>query len=208
MKRVRVKICGITNLADAVNAAAMGADAIGLVFYADSPRNVDIDTAREIIAALPPFVTTVGLFVDPTPDHINSVLDEVSLDLLQFHGDETPEQCRRFSKPYIKAVRMRDNIILSELIKRYSDASALLLDAHVEGMVGGTGQQFEWDLIPYQLDKPIILAGGLDPVNVAAAIRQVQPYAVDVSGGVESVKGVKDRNKIAAFISEVARADS
>lgn len=208
MKRVRVKICGITNLADAVNAATMGADAIGLVFYADSPRNVDIDTAREIIAALPPFVTTVGLFVDPTPDHINSVLDEVSLDLLQFHGDETPEQCRRFSKPYIKAVRMRDNIILSELIERYPDASALLLDAHVEGMVGGTGQQFEWDLIPYQLDKPIILAGGLDPANVAAAIRQVQPYAVDVSGGVESVKGVKDRDKIAAFISEVARADS
>lgn len=208
MKRVRVKICGITNLADAVNAATMGADAIGLVFYADSPRNVDIDTAREIIAALSPFVTTVGLFVDPTPDHINSVLDEVSLDLLQFHGDETPEQCRRFSKPYIKAVRMRDNIILSELIERYPDASALLLDAHVEGMVGGTGQQFEWDLIPYQLDKPIILAGGLDPANVAAAIRQVQPYAVDVSGGVESVKGVKDRDKIAAFISEVARADS
>ncbi|MCZ6526200.1 MAG: phosphoribosylanthranilate isomerase [Gammaproteobacteria bacterium] len=207
-QRVRVKICGITNLEDAVNAAAMGVDAIGLVFYQDSPRNVDTGTAREIIAALPPFVTPVGLFVDPTPDHINSVLDKVSLDLLQFHGNETPEQCRRFSKPYIKAVRVRDNIILSELIESYPDASALLLDAYVEGMVGGTGQKFDWDLIPYQQDKPIILAGGLDPANVAAAIRQVQPYAVDVSGGVESVKGVKDRDKMAAFISEVARIDT
>ena len=176
------------------------------MFYEDSPRNIDTETAREIIAVLPPFVTSVSLFVDPTPDHINSVLDEVSLDLLQFHGNETPEQCRRFSKPYIKAVRVRDNIILSELIESYPDASALLLDAYVDGMVGGTGQKFDWDLIPYQQDKPIILAGGLDPANVAAAIRQVQPYAVDVSGGVESVKGVKDRNKIAAFISEVARS--
>lgn len=204
--KVRVKICGITRPEDAVYAAELGTDAIGLVFYNNSPRFIDIDIAKEIISVVPPFITVVGLFVDLEEESINSILEKVPLDLLQFHGDETPEQCRIYSRPYIKAIRMRDNVDLSDITSKYYDASAVLLDAYVDGTVGGTGQQFDWDRIPSTLDKPIILAGGLNPGNVVAAIRQIKPYAVDVSGGVESSKGSKDRSKMAAFINEVANA--
>ncbi len=201
--KIRIKICGITRPEDAVCAAELGTDAIGLVFYNNSPRVVDIDIAKDIISVVPPFITVVGLFVDLGEESIRSILEKIPLDLLQFHGDETPEECRMYSKPYIKAVRMRDNVELSDITAKYYDASAVLLDAYVDGTVGGTGQQFDRDRIPSTLDKPIILAGGLNPENVAAAIRQAKPYAVDVSGGVESSKGIKDRSKMAAFINEV-----
>lgn len=206
MKRVRVKICGITRPEDAVSAAEAGADAIGLVFYQDSPRNVNVEMAHSIIAALPPFITKVGLFVDAGPAVVDSILEQLHLDLLQFHGEEPPEVCRAFKKPYIKSFRMRDNIDLTALATRYSDAAGLLLDSYVKGVAGGTGEAFDWDRIPAGLPVPVILAGGLTPENVASAIRKVRPYAVDVSGGVEAAKGVKDRDKIAAFIDEVGRA--
>jgi len=206
--RVRVKICGITRPADALAAACLGADAIGLVFYTGSPRAISIDRARDIVAVLPPFVSKVGLFVNARPEEINAALENVALDILQFHGDESPDQCRGYSKPYIKAVRMRKSVDLESFPDRFSDAMAFLLDAHVAGIRGGTGQTFDWSRIPAGLAKPIILAGGLTSENVAEAIRRVSPYAVDVSGGVESGKGIKDPAKIAEFIREVRNAQS
>lgn len=205
--RVRVKICGITRPQDALAAARLGADAIGLVFYPDSPRAVTIETAKAIIKVLPPFITKTGLFVNATPDEIHKVLDAIDLDVLQFHGNEEPEQCAGYPKPFIKAVRMQDNVDLNTAARRYADASALLLDTYVEGLHGGTGQVFDWSRIPANTNKPLILAGGLTPANVAAAIRQVRPYAVDVSGGVESAKGIKDAGKITEFIREVRNAE-
>lgn len=202
-----MKICGITRPEDALAAARCGADAIGLVFYPESPRAVDIETARRILAVLPPFVSKVGLFVNAPVDDINTVLHAVTLDVLQFHGEEEPEQCGRFSRPFIKAVRMRDNVDLKSVARCYAGASALLLDAYVQGVQGGTGMSFDWARIPADIDKPLILAGGLDKNNVRAAIRQVKPYAVDVSGGVELDKGIKDAEKIAEFIQEVRHAE-
>jgi len=204
--RVRVKVCGITRPQDALAAAYLGADAIGLVFYAASPRAVTVQTACAIVEVLPPFVCKVGLFVNAAPDEISGVLETVALDVLQFHGDEEGEQCTRYSKPFIKAVRMQDNVDLNAAAIRYADASALLLDTYVEGLHGGTGQAFDWSGIPAHPGKPLILAGGLTPANVAAAISQTKPYAVDVSGGVESAKGIKDAGKIAEFIQEVRNA--
>jgi phosphoribosylanthranilate isomerase len=197
---VRVKICGITRVEDALAAAAAGADAIGLVFYANSPRAVGIEQAQAIIAALPPFVTTVGLFVDIQRDELRRILASVPLDLLQFHGDESVEQCEGFGRPYIKALRVKagDDIIAE--VDRYPGASGILLDTYVEGVPGGTGKAFDWSLVPEKLSKPVILAGGLRPDNVAEAVRQVRPYAVDVSGGVEAGKGIKDAERVAAFI--------
>ncbi len=204
--RVRIKICGITRLEDALAAVHAGADAIGLVFYANSPRVVSPQLAREICTCLPPFVSKVGLFVNAPRKDIAKTLETVPLDLLQFHGDEAPEDCRGYSKPYIKAVRMQDHVKLADEVGQFSDASALLLDAFMEGVYGGTGQVFDWERPLPEIGKPLILAGGLTVENVAAAIRQIKPYAVDVSGGVESVKGIKDAAKIAEFIREVRNA--
>lgn len=200
MTAIRVKICGITRVEDALAAAAAGADAIGLVFYARSPRAVDVEQARAIIAALPPFVTTVGLFVDMERTELERLLASVPLDLLQFHGDESPEQCEGFNRPYIKALRVKAGDDIAARVDRYPGASGILLDTYVEGVPGGTGTAFDWSLVPQALSKPVILAGGLHSDNVASAVARVRPYAVDVSGGVEASKGIKDAEKIGAFI--------
>jgi phosphoribosylanthranilate isomerase len=187
---------------DALAAANAGADAIGLIFYKKSPRYVTIDTARLIVKTIPPFVTIVGLFVDAKKDEINTVLDNIPLDILQFHGDESDEQCQQYSRPYIKAVRMREQIKFDSLAEQYQGASALLLDTYVKDAQGGTGVVFDWLMIPPERNKPIILAGGLTSENVREAITQVRPYGVDVSGGVETGKGIKDAVKITAFMKE------
>ncbi len=201
--RTRVKICGITRPQDALVAAQFGADAIGLVFYPKSPRNVNIEQAQVIMQALPAFVTTVGLFVNSKTSFVENTLAELPLDLLQFHGDESPEYCQQFAKPYIKALRMSPNIDIATLVQNYTHAKALLLDTYVKGLAGGTGKVFDWQQVPANLSKPIILAGGLTPDNVNQAISTLQPYAVDVSGGVESSKGIKNAEKIAAFMQAV-----
>ena len=200
MSAVRSKICGITRVEDALAAAAAGADAIGLVFYAKSPRAVSVEQAQQIIAALPPFVTTVGLFVDMPRPELQQILAQVPLDLLQFHGDESVEQCEGYGRPYIKALRVKAGDDIAAQIAQYPSASGVLLDTFVEGVPGGTGLAFDWSLVPAELPKPVILAGGLTPDNVATAIDRVRPYAVDISGGVESAKGIKDADKVRAFI--------
>ena len=203
----RVKICGITRVEDALTAAHSGADAIGLVFYARSPRYVSIELAAQLAAVLPPFISVVGLFVDAEAVVVREVLARVPLDLLQFHGDETPEYCAQFGKPYIKAIRVKAGVDLLQCASDFRSAQGLLLDAHVDGVPGGTGTGFDRTLIPKRLPLPVILSGGLDAENVAAAIKQVQPYAVDVSSGVEASKGIKDAAKVAAFINEVKQID-
>ncbi|MDD5470580.1 MAG: phosphoribosylanthranilate isomerase [Sideroxydans sp.] len=203
----RIKICGITREQDLLAAVAAGADALGFVFYAKSPRNIDTRQAAELLAVLPPFVTSVGLFVDPSADMVREVLAQAPLDVLQFHGDETPEFCRQFGRPYLKAIRVRAGVDLVECAAHYADAQGLLLDAYVQGVQGGTGESFDWGLIPQDLSLPVILSGGLHPGNVAAAVQQVRPYAVDVSSGVEAGKGIKDAAKVAAFIKEVKNVD-
>jgi len=201
--RTRVKICGITRRQDAEIAIENGADALGLVFYADSPRAVSIPQAKQIIADLPPFFDVVALFVNAEVGYVQECIDALPIDILQFHGDETADYCEQFGKTYLKAIRMRDDVDLVAIADRYSSASALLLDSYQAGVPGGTGQVFDWSLIK-QINKPLILAGGLNVDNVAQAIKQVQPYAVDVSGGVEQSKGIKDHQKISAFMQEVA----
>ncbi|MGV8902128.1 MAG: phosphoribosylanthranilate isomerase [Pseudomonas sp.] len=203
MSGVRSKICGITRIEDALAAVDAGADAIGFVFYAKSPRAVSVEQARAIIAALPPFVTTVGLFVNISRCELTEILEIVPLDLLQFHGDETPEDCDGYHRPYIKALRVQAGDDIAASCRTYSRASGILLDTYVAGVPGGTGEAFDWSLIPQTLSKPIILAGGLTPDNVAQAIAQVRPYAVDVSGGVEMSKGIKDHDRIRAFMHAV-----
>jgi phosphoribosylanthranilate isomerase len=209
----RIKICGITRAEDALAAAYSGADAIGLVFYERSPRHVSLARATQLAAALPPFITVVGLFVNADAAFVREVLGSVPLDVLQFHGDESPEFCGQFGKPYLKAIRVKEGVDLLQCASDFCDAQGLLLDAHVEGIPGGTGATFDWTLIPEELPLPVILSGGLDVENVAAAIEQVRPYAVDVSSGVEAskgintLKGIKDAAKIAAFINEVKRID-
>jgi len=200
--RIRVKICGVTRLEDALTAVRLGADALGLVFYPPSPRALTAEQARTIIAALPPFVTTVGLFVNETEATIRTLLSQMSLDLLQFHGDESEADCARYDRPYIKALRMKDGVDIQKQARQYQTAAGILLDSYQQGVPGGTGQTFDWTCIP-TLAQPLILAGGLDPANVRAAIQTVRPYAVDVSGGVEAAKGIKDHQKMAAFINEV-----
>lgn len=203
----RIKICGITRPEDAELAAKLGADAIGLVFYGPSPRNVDIEQARAVVAVLPPFVTSVGLFVNPSADEVNAVLAQVSLDLLQFHGDESPEFCASFGRPWIKAIRMAEGVDLHAEVERYCQsplsAQGLLLDAYHPALPGGTGESFEWSRVPENLRTSVVLAGGLTPSNVDEAIRTVRPYAVDVSGGVEAEKGIKDWGKMADFVAAV-----
>lgn len=203
----RIKICGITRVEDALAASANGTDAIGLVFYENSPRHVSIAQAQQLADVLPPFVSIVGLFVNAEAAFVRETLAEMSLDLLQFHGDETPEYCAQFERAYLKAIRVKPGVDLLQCASDFRSAKGLLLDAHVEGVPGGTGTAFDWTLIPEQLPLPVILSGGLDAENVAAAIRQVRPYAVDVSSGVEASKGIKDAAKLAAFISEVKRTD-
>ena len=201
--RTRAKICGITRLEDALAAVEHGADAIGLVFYKPSPRYVSIEQAAAISAALPPFVSVVALFVDPTQAEVNAVLSQVRIDVLQFHGEESEPECVQYSLPYLKAIRVKTDTNLIQYAQTYSTAKALLLDTYSEHAVGGTGQVFDWSLIPNNLPVPIILAGGLTPDNVSDAAKQVQLYAVDVSGGVEASKGIKDSVKIAAFMAAI-----
>lgn len=201
--RTRIKICGITRAQDARAASESGADAIGLVFYPPSPRNVNPVQARAIIAELPPFVTAVGLFVDPSRDQVEAVLRACSISLLQFHGDEAPDFCGSFGLPYIKAARVRADADLVQYLSPYRAAQGWLLDAYHDRLYGGTGASFDWNLIPQGLARPVILSGGLTPENVGAAVRQVRPWAVDVSSGVEATKGIKDAAKIAAFIAGV-----
>ena len=199
----RVKICGITRLEDALSAAQAGADALGFVFYAPSPRAIEASTAAQIVRQLPAFVTATGLFVNADAAEVRQVLEHVPLDLLQFHGDETAEYCESFARPYIKALRMQPNVDIAALAQSYAGARGILLDSFVPGVPGGTGEAFDWSIIPTLLSKPLILAGGLNVDNVRLAIEQVQPWAVDVSGGVELSHGIKDAEKVFAFMRQV-----
>lgn len=205
--RTRIKICGLTRSQDAVFAARLGVDALGLVFYPPSPRNVEIKQAAEIVKALPAFISVVALFVDENEQRIRDVLDHVSIDVIQFHGGETAEFCRLFNRPYVKAIQMREDIDIQALADEFHDSSGLLLDAYHPAAKGGTGHRFDWDLIPTECSLPIILAGGLEPDNVKQAVQSVRPYAVDVSSGVEERKGIKDAEKMAFFVNEVNKGD-
>lgn len=206
MNKIRVKICGITSAADAKTAVAAGADAIGLVFYTQSPRAVSIEQARNIAASVGPFVTVVGLFVDADEAFVREVLANVGLHVLQFHGNESREFCEQFERPYMKAIRMRPELDLTQLINDYASATAILLDAYRKGVPGGTGETFDWQRVPAQSPLPIVLAGGLSPENIASAIQATQVYGVDVSGGVESSPGKKDSQKVKQFIDNARRA--
>lgn len=203
---MRIKICGLTRKQDVQVAVTEGADALGFVLYEPSPRSVSVEQAANLIKSVPAFVTTVALFVDESAQEIHRALTICQFDLLQFHGDESPEFCRQFNRPYMKAIRVRSANDIDLAVQRYSDAKALLLDAYVENLPGGTGQAFDWRLIP-KLSIPWVLAGGLNANNVADAINQVHPYAVDISGGVEVSKGIKDSQKIQEFIREVRNAE-
>jgi len=207
-RRTRVKICGIREPEHARIAAEAGADAIGFVFYGPSPRYVQAKEAAPIAAGLPPYVAAVGLFVDAPEADVRAVLERVPLDLLQFQGDESPDFCARFGRPFVRAVRMERGTDLLEYAGRFSAAKALLLDAHAPGIPGGTGRMFDWSEIPPGLPIPLILSGGLTADNVGRAVREVRPWAVDVSSGVESGRGVKDPRKIVEFIRSVRREDA
>ena len=202
----RIKICGLTRPQDVDAAVAAGADAIGLVFYPASPRCIDLARAVELIRHVPPFVDIVGLFVNAAPTQVRAVLAAIPVHLLQFHGDEDDAYCRQFGRPFLKAVRVCPDIDLPGQMAAFPSAQAILLDAFVEGY-GGGGQAFDWTLVPRELPKPIVLSGGLDANNVGDAIRRVHPAAVDVSSGVESGKGIKDAEKMRAFVMAVHRAD-
>jgi phosphoribosylanthranilate isomerase len=201
--RTRIKICGFTRVEDALAAARLGVDAIGLVFFPSSPRKIEIKQAIEIVKVLPAFVSVVALFVDEQENYIRNVLEHVQIDCIQFHGDEPPEACRIYGKRYIKAIRMQEDTDVAAMAKHYKDASALLLDAYHPGQKGGTGSRFDWNLIPKRCELPIILAGGLDPTNAKIAIERVHPYALDISSGVEMGKGIKDKEKMAAFLAAI-----
>lgn len=200
MKKTRVKICGVTSVADALLAQEAGANAIGVVFYEPSPRCVTIDQAREIALSVGPFVTLVGLFVNAPAEYVKEVLAAVPLHVLQFHGDESPDYCESFQRAYIKAIRMRPELDVLAAIDKHPLAAGVLLDAYRPGVPGGTGETFDWQRIPHQTNKPIILAGGLNASNIAEAIALTGVYGVDVSGGVELSPGVKDAGKIQNFI--------
>lgn len=203
--RTRVKICGITRVEDGAAACAAGADAIGLIFYPPSPRAVDIETALGIRRALPPFVTVVGLFVNASAETVAETAERVHLDLLQFHGDESPAQCALFDRPYMKAIRVNDDVDLRAASRRYAGAKALVLDSHDDKLWGGSGRTFDWDIVPSDMALPVVLAGGLTPANVADAVHRLRPYGVDVVSGVERAPGIKDAARIVKFIEEVDR---
>lgn len=203
MLRTRVKICGLTRPEDALEAASLGVDAIGLVFYDKSPRQVSLAQAQTICSVLPPFVSKVGLFVNADQDFVSLVRQKVSLDYLQFHGNESEADCVRYQMPYIKAIRVNADTALQAVMQQHQQAQAFLFDTYVDGVAGGTGSTFDWHLLNIKMDKPVILAGGLQAQNVRQAIKQVQPYAVDVSGGVESSKGIKDHQMMKDFIQAV-----
>ncbi len=205
--RTRVKVCGITRREDALAAVEAGVDAIGLVFYPPSPRCVSVEQAAAIVRELPPFVTSVGLFVNADAETIAEVVGEVQIDLIQFHGNECPDYCATHARPWIRALRMKDDIDLAAEAARFADARGLLLDAYRPGVPGGTGETFDWSRIPAALAGRIVLAGGLDPDNVEQAVRQVRPFAVDVSGGVEAAPGIKDSDKMRRFVQAVRRGD-
>lgn len=200
MQRTRVKICGLTRVEDVDAAVAAGADALGFVMWPGSPRAIDLNRLAHLAARVPAFVARVGLFVDQDPEFVRQC--EAHLDLIQFHGDESPATCAMATRPWYKALRMRDDVDLIAAARDYGEARALLLDAYRPDMPGGTGETFDWSRIPANLAKPVILAGGLDATNVGEAIRTVRPFAVDVSGGVERAKGIKDHDEIQAFIRQ------
>ena len=204
----RIKCCGMTRVADALLAAQLGADAIGLVFTARSPRKVTIALAQEIAHALPPFVATVALFMDDDKRWVQQVVEEVQPALLQFHGAESDAWCTGFGRPFLKAIAMGEGLAVLADLHAYPHAAALLLDAHARGAAGGTGQTFDWSLLPAGMLQPLVLAGGLDAQNVGAGIRALHPWAVDVSSGVESAPGIKAADKLAAFIQAVHAADA
>lgn len=200
---VRVKVCGITRIEDARVAVRLGVDAIGFVFWPHSSRFIDPNSVGQICAEIPPFVCTVGVYVDPDANWVEETARAAHLNLLQFHGDEPPEFCAQFSLPYIKAIRVRPKTDLLQYAQHYAGARGLLLDTYAENMPGGTGHAFDWQLVPKQFPLPVILSGGLNPDNVTEAIKQTQPWAVDVSSGVEAAKGIKDEKKIFAFMQGV-----
>lgn len=206
LTRTRIKFCGFTREQDIVRAVALGVDALGFVMWPKSARSVNIEQLAALSARVPAFVTRVGLFVDQPAELIEQCLPY--LDMLQFHGNETPAECQHYSLPWMKALRMRDEIDLAHEAARYHHAQALLLDAYRPGTPGGTGETFDWSRIPANLAKPVILAGGLRTDNIADAVRQVAPYGVDVSGGIEAAHGCKDADKMASFVSQVALADA
>ena len=203
--KTRIKFCGLTRQQDVQRAVALGVDALGFVFVQNSARNIDIDTAMDLVSEVPPFIIKVGLFMNEDIADVEDVIKHVKLNLLQFHGDEDKEFCAQFKMPYIKAVPMASTLSVSDFCGRYSSATGFILDSHAQGQMGGSGGKFAWNEIPKNLIKPIILAGGLTVDNVAKAVRVVRPYAVDVSSGIETSKGIKDPAKMEQFIKEVHR---
>lgn len=203
--RTRIKFCGFTRHEDVAEAVALGVDALGFVMWPRSARGIDPATLAALAAPVPAFVTRVGLFVNPDVALVEACLPH--LDLIQFHGDEPADFCAQFDRPWIKALRMRDDLDLHQAAQQYAAAQALLLDAYRPGVPGGTGETFDWSRIPAALQKPVILAGGLTVENIAAAVAQVAPYAVDVSGGIEAAPGQKDARRMADFVAQVGRAD-
>ena len=208
MSRTRVKICGITRPEDARIVVKQGADALGLVFYPPSPRFVSIEQAQLIAETVPALVSVVGLFVDASFEEIKSVVSNVRIDVLQFHGNESSRDCERYGKPYLKAIRVKPGMDIEREMAAFPGAGGFLLDTYRPGVPGGTGETFDWTLFPENSDRPLILAGGLAPVNIERAINATHPYAVDVSGGVESTKGIKDSNLINQFFAGVNRVDA
>lgn len=212
MRRTRIKICGLTRVEDALVAVSAGADAIGLVFYPASPRAIKIGAAREICEALPPFVTTVALFVNEIPDVVAETIKLMNPGLLQFHGDEDESYCRQFGRPYLKAIRVSAGMAPGDLLEceaRFRSAKGLLLDTLAPGVYGGSGETFNWDLVPDAMRARIVLSGGLTPHNVSSAVQRIRPWAVDVSSGVEAIeKGIKDHRKVTQFIEAVRNADA
>ena len=200
---MKVKICGITDSENAKKIGQLSINAIGLVFYDKSPRAISIPQANKIIDSLPPFISKVGLFVNSKSSYIDQVLNSVNIDTIQFHGDENPSDCSQFQMPFIKAIRMREGTNLLKQAEEFSSAAGLLLDSFEEDSYGGTGKSFDWNLIRYNIDLPIILAGGLNKDNVISAIEKTQPYAIDISSGVETEKGIKDIGKTKEIIEIV-----
>jgi phosphoribosylanthranilate isomerase len=207
LRRTRVKFCGLTRPEDVAAAVDLGVDAIGLVFHPASPRSVNVEQAAALVAKMPAFVTAVGLFVDAEPERVRSVLDQVALGALQFHGHESPDYCRLFHRPWIKAIAVRPETDLDAETRRFGGAHALLLDTYDASLAGGTGRKFDWTLVPPTMAAQVVLAGGLQPDNVASAIRQLRPFAVDVSGGIEHGKGIKDHQKMSDFMKGVRDGD-